>query len=204
MLRDIEYVISKIIRKMHFKAIKNSVVHKTAYLGAGTNFINSKMDRHSFCGYDCTIIEANIGSFCSIANNCHIGGASHTMDWVSTSPVFNNNKDGKRKKYSRHEYNPYAKTIVGHDVWIGEKCLIKAGVEIGTGSIIGMGSIVTKNVPPYEIWAGNPANFIRKRFTSSVSEKLLESEWWNFEDKKLERIAEYICEVDVFLEHTKD
>ena len=45
-------------------------------------------------------------------------------------------------------------TVIGNDVWIGSNCLIKGGIKIGDGAVIGMGSILTKDVGPYEIWAG--------------------------------------------------
>lgn len=52
---------------------------------------------------------------------------------------------------------------IGNDVWIGANATVLDGVTIGDGSIVGAGSVVTKNIPPFEIWAGNPARFIRKR-----------------------------------------
>lgn len=52
---------------------------------------------------------------------------------------------------------------IGDDVWIGANVTVVDGVKIDNGSIIGAGSVVTKDVPPFEIWAGNPARFIRKR-----------------------------------------
>ena len=58
---------------------------------------------------------------------------------------------------------PIAPVIIGDDVWIGARVVILPGVEIGKGAIIGAGSIVTKNVPPYTIVGGNPAKAIRKR-----------------------------------------
>jgi acetyltransferase-like isoleucine patch superfamily enzyme len=50
---------------------------------------------------------------------------------------------------------------IGSNVFIGESCRILKGVTIGDRSIVGAGSIVTKNIPSDEIWAGNPAVFIR-------------------------------------------
>ena len=64
------------------------------------------------------------------------------------------------------------------------------GVTIGDGAVVGAGSIVTKDVGPYEIWAGNPARFIRKRFDDEIIEKLLESQWWNWDDEKLKKYGE--------------
>ncbi len=200
MLSELEYLISKIIKKLHFRAVKKSVIHKSSSVAAGTQFINSNMDKHSFCGYDCTIVNTSIGSFCSIAGNCEIGGASHSIDWVSTSPVFNENKDQIKKKYSYHKYNNTKKTKIGNDVWIGAKCLIKSGVTICDGAVVGMGSVVTKDIPPYEIWAGNPAKLIRKRFNDDVINKLLEVKWWEFDDEKLNKYSQYFNNIDKFLE----
>lgn len=200
MIPSIEYIVSKIIKKMHLRAIKNSLIDKSSSVGAGSQFINSTMDRNSFCGYDCIIINTVIGGFCSIAGNCEIGGASHSIDWVSTSPVFNENKDQIRRKYSYHKYNTSQTTKIGNDVWIASKSIIKAGVSIGDGAVIGMGSVVTKDIPPYEIWAGNPARLIRKRFDDKIIDKLLEIEWWKFDDESLQECANHFNDVHKFLE----
>ena len=55
-----------------------------------------------------------------------------------------------------------APITIGNDVFIGANSIVLKGVTIGDRSIIGAGSVVTKNIPPDEIWAGNPAKFIRK------------------------------------------
>lgn len=54
-------------------------------------------------------------------------------------------------------------TIIGNDVWIGERAILLAGIKIGNGVIIGAGSVVTKNVPDYSVVAGNPAKVVRFR-----------------------------------------
>ena len=51
---------------------------------------------------------------------------------------------------------------IGNDVWIGANCMVLKGVEIGDRSVIGAGSVVNKNIPSDEIWAGNPAKFIKR------------------------------------------
>ena len=78
------------------------------------------------------------------------------------------------------------------------------GVTIGDGAVIGAGSIVTKDVGPYEIWAGNPARFIRKRFDDETIEKLLESQWWNWDDTKLEEMGLYFVNVKNFIRKTQN
>ena len=69
--------------------------------------------------------------------------------------------------------------FVGDDVWIGARSIILKGVSIGRGAVIGAGAIVTKNVQPYAVVAGNPAKIIRYRFSSKQiveHEKLLKDE----------------------------
>lgn len=53
--------------------------------------------------------------------------------------------------------------VVGNDVWIGARVTILPGVHIGNGCVIGAGSVVTKDIPDYEIWGGNPARFLKSR-----------------------------------------
>lgn len=196
----IEYILAKIIKKIHLKAVIDSNIAKSASIAAGSHVVNSTMGKNSFCGYDCIIINTDIGAYCSIASNCEIGGASHPISWVSTSPVFTENKDQIKKKYSYHKYEYNKSTKIGNDVWIGSKSLIKAGVNIGDGVVIGMGSVVTKDIPPYEIWAGNPAKFLRKRFDDDIIEDLIKIKWWNFEDTLLYDMSNDFTQPKKFIE----
>ena len=66
------------------------------------------------------------------------------------------------------EFLPYGatdiqKVKIGKDVWIGANAIVLKGITIGNGAILGAGSVVTKDIPPYEIWAGVPAKFIKER-----------------------------------------
>ena len=94
---------SKALKKLRFSAIRNSRIDKTSKVESGSNLVNVSMQKHSFCGYNCEIFNAEIGSFCSIANNVVIGGAMHPITWVSTSPVFYDGRDSVKKKYSTHK-----------------------------------------------------------------------------------------------------
>ena len=198
-MNNVEYYYAKVLKKMRGKALKNSQIHKTSKVESGSHVINTKMDKFSFCGYNCEIINCSIGSFCSISDNVVIGGAMHPLNWVSMSPVFYEGKDSVREKFSTHKRDPEKTTIIEHDVWIGKNVLIKQGLKIGTGAVIGMGSVVTKDVEPYAIVAGCPAKFIRKRFDDIIIKKLLDIEWWNFKDEKLNQFAQYFTDPDLFI-----
>ncbi|WP_412971514.1 CatB-related O-acetyltransferase [Glaciecola sp. MF2-115] len=203
-LNNLEYLFSRVLKKLRGNAIKNSHIDTTSKAESGSTIFNSNMQRHSYCGYDCSIINANIGSFVSIANNVSIGGSKHPMHFVSMSPVFLSHKDSVKKKYAKHDYQDIPRTEIGCDVWIGAGVFIKSGVKIGNGSVIGMGSVVTRDVPDYSVVAGNPAKLVRYRFEKNIIEKLLELQWWDFDDAKLERLGEFVVNPTEFIAQAVD
>lgn len=183
------YFLAKLLKKARGSAVVDCTIDSTSKVEAGTTMVNSVMNRHSFCGYDCSILNCDIGSFCSIASGVSIGGVGHPLHFVSTSPVFLSHKDSVKTKFARHEYLPIVRTHIGHDVWIGERALIKPGVRIGHGAVVGMGSVVTKDVEPYSIVAGNPAHLLRMRFDKHVVEGLLSMHWWDLPDTEIQRLG---------------
>ena len=116
-----------------------------------------------------------VGRFCSIGRNVVIGleKNKHPTTWLSTS------------LFSRHIEKNYESiaanntTIIGNDCWIGRDAVIMSGVKIGDGAIIGARALVTSDVPPFAIYAGVPAKFIRYRFSSDLIERVIKSKWWN-------------------------
>lgn len=199
----IQFLWFKFIQKMHLKAIRDSSIHKTSKVEAGSMIYNVDMSKHSFCGYGTEIINCEIGAFCSIANGVVIGGGEHPINWVSTSPVFYSGRDSVKAKFSEYERNPAKRTIIGNDVWIGRNAILKQGVSIGHGAIVGMGSIVTRDVQPYSIVGGNPAKLIRYRFDQTMIEELLNSKWWDLDDSYLMKLAHLIKEPNEFIEELK-
>ncbi|PWL55885.1 MAG: glycosyl transferase family 1 [Clostridium cadaveris] len=197
---DISYLLSKLIKKIHIPSIKKSNIDKTAKVCSGSHLVEVNIGKYSYVGNFCTIINTNIGKFCSIADNCIIGGASHPIKWVSTSPVFHEGKNIMKKNFSNHPYETFVQTTIGNDVWIGNNCLIKSGLTIEDGAVIGMGSVLTKDVGAYEVWAGNPAKLIKKRFDNEIIEKLLIDKWWDNEDIVLEQKSKNFNNVNKFVE----
>ena len=195
----LKYLFSKLIKKLQIPAIKNSKIDKTAKVCSGSHVVNTEMLKYSYIGNFCTVINTEIGKFCSIADNCIIGGSSHPINWVSTSPVFHKGKNIMNKNFSDNEFITTSKTVIGNDVWIGNNALIKGGVMIGNGAVIGMGSVVTKNIGKYEIWGGNPAKLIRKRFIDEEIESIENSYWWDFDDVKLSEKANNFNNIDEFI-----
>lgn len=185
----ISFIYSRIIKKCRGSALYNAKTHHSAKVESGSTFINSSMARHSFCGYDCSILNCDIGAFCSIASKVSIGGVRHPTEFVSTSPVFLSHTDSVKEKFAKHDYLPEVRTVISNDVWIGEGVFIKAGVTIGNGAVVGMGAVVTKDVAPYSIVAGNPARLIRMRFDSEVIEALLKLKWWEMSDRELQKLG---------------
>ncbi len=128
-----------------------------------------------------------IGKFCAIAENIRfiMNGANHRMDGITTYP-FNIFGSGWEKVTPSTEEFPFkGDTVIGNDVWIGQNVTIMPGVKIGDGAIIAANSTVTKNIEPYAIYGGNPAKFIKKRFSDEKIERLLKLQWWNWDEEKL-------------------
>jgi acetyltransferase-like isoleucine patch superfamily enzyme len=137
--------------------------------------------------------SVNIGKFCSIAQEVRIFlGGNHNSDWISTYPFGHINQAifGEH----RNEGHPSTKgdVSIGNDVWIGFGATIMSGVSIGSGAIIAANSHVVKDVPEYEIWGGNPARFIKHRFESAVTEKLLRLNWWDYPVNKILKIKDLL------------
>lgn len=157
MLNFIEYLYFKLLKKLRGAAKLNCRIHSTSKVESGSALVNVVMDRYSFCGYDCEIINAEIGSFCSIANRVTIGGANHPIDWISTSPVFYLGRDSVKKKFSNHKRPLDKTTIIGNDVWIGINVVFNQFINIETGCVIALNILLKKFliVPDY-IWKSCP------------------------------------------------
>ena len=182
-----------------FAFIYESHIHSAVAVLNWSRIYWSKINKYSYISDHCWVIKSEIGSFCSIASYVMIGGGSHPVQSVSTSPVFYSKNNVLKTCFFEAPFDEYEKTIIGNDVWIGAYAFVKAGVSIGNGAIIGAHSVVTKDVEPYSIVVGNPARVIRKRFDDDVIKELEATKWWDYSDVKLKQKAAYFQSVGDFL-----
>ncbi|MGY5846893.1 CatB-related O-acetyltransferase [Salegentibacter sp. HM20] len=127
-----------------------------------------------------------IGGFCAIGVNVTVILANHYYDFPAVEFDF------YKKYFGKYPYTiKNRKNRIGSDVWIGDNVVILPEVNIGNGAIIGAGAIVTKDVPPYAIVGGNPAKIIKYRFSESVTQELLDSKWWEWDDSKIKENKDF-------------
>lgn len=139
-----------------------------------------------------------IGNYCSIADGCKYLSGNHPYNHVSTAACFYNPSLG----FVATKYDIKRTTLsIGHDVWIGTNVLItNKCTKIGNGAVIGAGSVVTKDVEPYTIVAGNPAKIIKKRFNEEIIVMLENSNWYELSPQILCKYIDYIDDPLRFLE----
>ena len=186
-----------------FAYIHKSKIDPTVAILKGSRVYWSSIKKYTYISDNCWIIKTEIGGFCSIASNVSIGGGKHPLSYISTSPVFYSKNNILKTCFAVVDFEEYSKTVIGNDVWIGSNAFVKGGITIGNGAVIGAYAVVTKDVEPYCVVAGNPAKVIKKRFEESTIEKLQKMQWWNFSDKRLSENAKYFHKVDDFLQFQK-
>ncbi len=131
-------------------------VEGVAYIGAATIGAEVKMGTGSYVNSG-IIASGEIGQYCSIAYNVLIGPTEHVVSSVTTSP-FEAVSMGLKQGVTIKDVAP---PRIGNGVWIGANVVVLRGVTIGDRSIIAAGAIVTRDIPPYEIWGGVPAKKIK-------------------------------------------
>lgn len=143
----------------------------------------------------------SIGAFCSIAEGQLVIPNDHRMDWITTSPIASLKQFSFTDKDYMSEYisDEDRKVVIGNDVWIGARCIIFEGITIGDGAVIAAGSIIRKDVPPYAV-VGGVDKILKYRFDKDTVNKLLQIQWWNWDDEKIRRNIDLFRDKNNFLE----
>lgn len=131
-----------------------------------------------------------IGRYCSIADKVEILlGGDHRLDWVSTYPFAAMTGLWPDVEASDAYHASRGDVVIGSDVWLGSGCLILSGVTIGHGAVVAAHAVVTRDVPPYAVVAGNPGRIVRHRFAPDIVAGLVETAWWDLEPAKVRALV---------------
>jgi len=157
-------------------------------VGARTQLLEVVLDDYSYVVNDSNIAYTAFGKFCSVAAMTRINPGNHPMQRASQAHF----------TYRAASYFPDAEdeveffawrrahpVTIGHDVWIGHAAIVLPGRAIGNGAVVAAGAVVTKDVAPYAIVAGNPARVIRQRFSDPIAERLQQLRWWDWPHERL-------------------
>ncbi|MEX0305576.1 MAG: CatB-related O-acetyltransferase [Leisingera sp.] len=134
--------------------------------------------------------NVTVGSFCSLGPDLRILlDVSPALDRVTAFP-FGEVFTGELGSAAVHvPQQDGGDVVIGNDVWIGSNVTVLGGVTIGDGAVISPNATVTTDVGPYEVWSGNPAQLVRKRFDDDIREKLLALKWWNLPQQLIQEMS---------------
>jgi phosphonate metabolism protein (transferase hexapeptide repeat family) len=155
-------------------------------------FWESELGDYSYLERHCEVIYASIGKFCAIASDVRINALNHPIERISQHKFTyrpNEYFTGAKIDKAYREARKHQRVEIGHDVWIGHGAIILPDVKIGHGAVVAAGAVVTRDVEPYAIVAGVPAQFLRWRFAPEVGSRIIALAWWDWDH---ERLAETI------------
>jgi virginiamycin A acetyltransferase len=140
--------------------------------------------------YNFGIGRLSIGRYCAIAHRATflMPAANHAMAGPSTYPfAIMGGAFAQALPLAEYPWRGGGDIAVGNDVWLGTECLVLPGVTIGHGAVVGARAVVTEDVPPYGVVAGNPARLARLRFDAATVGRLLDLAWWDWPAERVAR-----------------
>jgi len=169
----------------------NSTLLGNTFIGMSSCINRCDIGRYIGLAYFSYIADTNIGNYCTFGSRISVGAFSHPTDNLTVHEIgYRNTLESYGDTVLQEDTPSYInerakKTIIGNDVWVGDNSVVIKGVQISNGAIVAAGSIVTRDVAPYSIVAGNPARHIRMRFPDKVIERLLLTNWWEYSMQEL-------------------
>lgn len=136
-----------------------------------------------------------VGRYASISTGLRFIDSFHPLDTLTTSAITFRPHNHLYAEFASDRVRDFAAGFriggtrpyptVGHDVWIGSNVTLAMGIRLGTGCVVAANSVVTRDVAPYAIVAGNPAKPVRLRMPEQTAARLLESAWWELDPSAL-------------------
>ena len=125
-----------------------------------------------------------IGNYCSFAGQVSLFPCDHPLNLFTTHPItYDTYSSGATEQRS---FTDQPSLNIGHGVWFGNNSIVLSGCKsIGNGAVIGAGSVVTHDIPPYAIVVGNPARILRYRLNKEQIEKVEKTQWWLLDKDEL-------------------
>lgn len=164
--------------------IDNCTFDNHVFVAHHAQMQDSHVGDYSSVGRFSKVRETDIGKYVSIGWDVTIGAPTHPFKSATTCAMT------YRKEYDVVDFDanyPQKRTTIGNDVWIGCDVTIIAGVHVGDGAVIGAGAVVTRDIPPYEIWGGVPARKIGARFEAETIDILETVKWWTWNTDDLKK-----------------
>ena len=177
MLKKILFRFKNILRYPLDK-MKGNDIDFTNRLSSNVKISRTEIGKNCYIACNSVIVNTKIGNYCSIAPNVQIGGMEHSFWWYSTSTFLSDQCKENNRAY------------IGNDVWIAGGAIIKQGVTIGDGSVVGALSFVNKDVPENSIVIGSPAKVIKQRFDPELFAKLKQTRFWEYDAREAKLILE--------------
>ncbi|MCT2539698.1 chloramphenicol acetyltransferase [Sedimentimonas flavescens] len=163
--------------------ILNSTFGAFTEVGRGARILNSSFGDYAYCDQYADIANTSVGKFANIAAMTRIGPTDHPWRNAAqhhflyrSSYYFDDAEDDP----AFFETRAARRSTLGADCWIGHGAIIKPEVTVGIGAVVASGAVVTKDVSPFMIVAGVPAQPLRMRFSDAVAERLLALAWWDW------------------------
>lgn len=168
--------------------VHNSTFEPWTEVGEGARILNSTFEAYSYCDRLADIANTTVGRFSNIAAMTRIGPTDHPFTHAAQHHFLYRSSyywDDVEDDPDFFAARAARRTTLGPDCWIGHGAIIKPEVTIGAGAIVASGAVVTKDVAPFTIVAGCPAQPLRPRFEARTIDRLMQLAWWDWDHARL-------------------